>query len=160
MEEITNRSLKAQRVIRKRFKTTRAEFGIDIAAGFSELFIAIDWKLDAIDGKIFAQLYNDKFLQEIIDVEVCIPIGSDFPIPPDVAVCLLPAHTMTLCSLHQGDIGDIGPAYQTIREYADANYHKLMFPVRETYLDYSSQHPVTEISWPINLSGLTGMEDD
>ena len=151
MGTITNKSLKAQRVISKRFKTSAAEFGVDLAIGFTSLFEVLDWKLDLIDGSIFALFHDGKVNPNIIDMELCVPIDAQASISSDVAIRILPSCQITLCTTHHGHIEEIEPAYERLRAYAAQNYHKLMLPIRETYLDYSSQHPVTEISWPIDL---------
>ena len=154
MEKVINKMLKAQHVIYKRIKTTAADFELDMIVCFTELFEEINWKLDRIDGDIFAMFHNGKSNSDAIDVEFCVPVEPDIALSSDRPIQMLPSYSMTLCTTFYGDIEGIDAAYDALTHYATANYHKLMLPLRETYLDYSGQQMITEIAWPIDLDVL------
>ena len=151
MEKITNKSLNAQYVVSKRMVTSAERFGIDLDVSYSELFRLIDWDMSQVDGHIFVLFHNGRDNHQAMEVEFCLPIDPEVTkVSEDIVIQMVPSCIIALCATYGGNLDEIEPAYARIKAYAEHHYHRLDFPIRETYLDYSSQNPVTEIAWPIS----------
>lgn len=150
METITNKSLKAQHVISKRMTTNMERFGIDLDVSYSELFGVINWDMSQVEGHIFVLFHNGRDNPKAMDVECCLPLAPAVTkIPEDISVRVIPSCIIALCATYGGNLDEIDPTYERIKTYAEQHYHKLAYPIREYYIDYSSQTPITEIAWPI-----------
>ena len=151
METVSSKSLKSQSVISQRVITNAKRFGMDLDVSYTLLFRVINWDKSLVDGHIFALLHNGRENPEAIEAEFCLPINPEVTkIPENIVVQVIPSCTIALCGQYSGNLDEINPVYDRIKEYAELNYYKLAYPIRETYIDYSSETPCTEIAWPIS----------
>ncbi len=78
-------------------------------------------------------LYWDAEHKIDASVEVCVPIKKEINVKDDIKIKKLPK-TFGIATIHIGQYGEIGNAYQALHDYANSKGFELVLPSRETYL--------------------------
>ena len=123
-----------QLVAATRIHTSLAKVGDDIGIGFGRLVPALGQAGIEPSGAPLI-VYHDIIDEETDgDIEVCIPIASDFSPGADVYSRELEGG-LVAATVHQGRYQEIAPAYHTLTGWISQNGHEIVGPPREIYLN-------------------------
>lgn len=148
---VETKTVQEQLVAALRRTTDLATVGATIAQGFPALFGAVVAAGQQPAGMPFI-VYHDIIDEETDgDIELCIPVVTDFEPAGDVTCRSLEVATMASV-VHKGPYDEVSPAYHVITAWMAEHGHAPAGPPRELYLNDPTQVPeselLTEVQWP------------
>jgi effector-binding domain-containing protein len=129
--EIITRDVPVQRVVSLRGLVTRAGLSGFIGSSYDSLFAALG-SLGIPPAGDPLVIYHE-WSPSGIDVEVCLPVDTERPIPPEFEDRVVPAATVAQ-TLHVGPYDELMGAYRALESWIGERGYEEVGPSRERYI--------------------------
>jgi len=147
--EVVKKKVKAQKVLS--IRRTLPDYG-----HLSDLFSAIGPYLGQVHAPVkgppFAILHDNEFKEADVDVEVAFPLWRAVKTTGEFKSYEIEGYDMATL-VYKGPYEGVGPAYNTLMKWVEANNYHIAGPNREVYMSNPGKVPpseyITEIQIPV-----------